>query len=329
LASSILYNKNPTFIKATDPVSQGQLTCDYHYFQNKTDFVKGGLAEKYCDSIANEFCRTKDNTYIFSLFPAAIGRDKEVEKILYSCGGIIYKKSISYNNNDNLLFNINRQLYSGEAWCGSVFDNFPGIREKTDLTGSQGNRINIYLVESNSPDYVSEAKKAIRKIYNIDKSSVHCNDFAKNTLTLARTLFNKNGIHFMRHSNPKNFEIFNSLLNDYKSEIISKKMDPEDFCVTSSSILALLGLREVEDLDFLSSNDDVVFSNDLIRRHSSELQYYPTTIEDLLYNPKNHFWFEGVKFASIDTIKLMKKNRSEEKDFADLKLIKNMEGINE
>jgi hypothetical protein len=48
---------------------------------------------------------------------------------------------------------------------------------------------------------------------------------------------------------------------------------------------------------------------------------YDKTIDDIIYNPKNHFYYNGIKFASLDIVKSLKVNRWEEKDKIDVELI--------
>ena len=43
--------------------------------------------------------------------------------------------------------------------------------------------------------------------------------------------------------------------------------------------------------------------------------------DDIIYNPRFHFYSFGIKFASIDVVKSMKEHRNEEKDKVDVNLI--------
>ncbi len=47
--------------------------------------------------------------------------------------------------------------------------------------------------------------------------------------------------------------------------------------------------------------------------------------DDILFNPDNHFYWNNIKFASLDSVKKLKAHRGEEKDLVDVKL---MEGVN-
>ena len=48
---------------------------------------------------------------------------------------------------------------------------------------------------------------------------------------------------------------------------------------------------------------------------------YPYNYDEIIYNPKLHFYTRGIKFASLDVVKKLKQNRGEDKDYRDIKLI--------
>ena len=60
--------------------------------------------------------------------------------------------------------------------------------------------------------------------------------------------------------------------------------------------------------------------------HNEELKYYRHSKEDIIFNPQNHFYYKGVKFASLDVVRAMKKFRNEEKDVVDVELINKLIG---
>jgi hypothetical protein len=51
------------------------------------------------------------------------------------------------------------------------------------------------------------------------------------------------------------------------------------------------------------------------------LKYHAEELDNILFNPDNYFYFQGVKFLSINLLKKMKTNRNETKDVKDIKLI--------
>ena len=63
----------------------------------------------------------------------------------------------------------------------------------------------------------------------------------------------------------------------------------------------------------------------MIHSHNSyALGRYHTSVDDIIYNPDNYFYFNGVKFASLDVVKKLKEKRMEEKDKKDLKLVERL-----
>ena len=56
--------------------------------------------------------------------------------------------------------------------------------------------------------------------------------------------------------------------------------------------------------------------------HNSHTDHYRQKKDDIIYDPKFHFYVHGVKFASIDVVRDMKVLRDEEKDRVDVELIK-------
>ena len=48
---------------------------------------------------------------------------------------------------------------------------------------------------------------------------------------------------------------------------------------------------------------------------------YNKTVDDILYDPDNYFYFDGLKYISLELLKIKKENRGEEKDKKDIELI--------
>ena len=105
--------------------------------------------------------------------------------------------------------------------------------------------------------------------------------------------------------------------------IKDNELDGEDYCVTASSILSLYGLREGNDLDYLTSGNAILGHSD-IHSHNDEIHNYTVAIDDVLYNPTNHFYFDGIKFAGLNVIRELKNKRKEPKDFVDLELMETL-----
>ena len=157
-------------------------------------------------------------------------------------------------------------------------------------------------------------------IHKIKHDSVHINDTHQQGLTLARALFNDNSIHFMNNSRKTHYPNFIEQKNYFKDWISKKRLDIEDYCVSSSSVLSAYGLRQGNDLDYLHNSKEIT-GHKMVQSHNYYKELYQTHIHDIIYNPQNHFYFNDIKFASLDVVKKLKQKRMEKKDVKDVQLI--------
>ncbi len=290
-----------------------------HYFKNKIRYVSSGLDQKWLDVIALEYCKLKKNTYGVTVFPSAESNEKEVKKILDKYGEVFYEKKVLLNNHGPL--NLIRQMYSEEKWLGNSKNNFKGGKNKVNNCFRKNKHTWFLLFESENLKKVKKAKQELRDIFRIGKHSVHINDEHKDTVKLAKVFLNKNSIHFLNNCKPKYFNNFYNLFKEFRSWIKQKNLNPEEFCITGSSVLSIYGIRDCNDLDFFHFPKKAEHPHDKIKSHNKETKHYEDSVDDIIFNPENHFWFNGIKFASLNIIKKMKEKRKELKDIIDLRII--------
>jgi hypothetical protein len=260
------------------------------------------------------------NAFIITIFPAGDGRYEEVGLILKNYGEVAYDKCVSLTQRGQL--NLLRLLYEGETWLGSSADKFAGAREKATgcFSREAATRFMLFIARPNSD--VVEAKRLIRKLFNVGNDSIHINDNPGQTLRIGQAVFNSNSVHFLNFAKPILFPNFERLSSEYK-KLVANTGDCEGYCIDGSSVLACYGIRDCCDLDYLHHGapllDDVgakIFS------HNKEaIHYAPLSSLDIIYDPRYHFYSRGMKFASMDVIRSAKKNRDELKDRDDLELI--------
>jgi len=313
VAACLLYNRQIVGLVCDVPA----FVYDYQFFKNYTKHVKSGLSDIWLDAMALEYCRLKKNTYIVSVFPSAVGKEDCIQKILRENGEIFYRKVIDLKGQGPIL--LMRQMYRNENWLGSWNSNFRGAVQKARLCFRQPGPVRVYGFESDRLQAVNEAKTRIREIFKIDKHSVHINDTHEETLRLARIFFNANSIHFLNHAKPKRFTRFDSLLKYYSNWLQYQQTDPEYYCIDGSAVMAAYGIRDAKDLDFLHfGHDDVTTEHGLVSCHNKEICHYTISRDDIIFNPNNHFYFDGVKFAALHVIGSMKQKRAEDKDKRDI-----------
>lgn len=304
-------------------ISEGQYLCDYEYFKNKSDFVSGGLNQLYMDEMALEFCRNKNNLYCVCLFPSHNKSIDQLVETIKQFNGIVYRKKLSLTDYGKINFMHN--LYLGESWLGNKNNGLPGAKEKAQMCFQGGDDVTVIMIEENDASRLVALKDKIRNICNVGKHSIHINDTQEETWRIATSVFNQNSVNLLNNRNPfAPTAKFDVLLSKYKSFVPMKEAD--DFCIDSSAVLSVYGLRDCRDLDYIHFNGQRVGHQD-IDCHNSELHHYTKSKDEILFNPKNHFYYHGYKFASIETVRDMKIKRNEEKDQKDVKLIKVIEGL--
>ncbi|MGD8122097.1 FkbM family methyltransferase [Vibrio sp. TRT 2004] len=283
-------------------------------------FIRKGLGLMYCDETILDFCRTNNNVYLVFLFPIAIDRKNEVEKVLTEQCEVFYSKSIEFTNRGAL--NLTSQLYKNEQWLGEREKGWPGAAYHVSERFRGSDPLTVYVVTSDSLDSVKKIKNDIRALYELGNFPVHINDTHEETVRLAEQLFNKNSLDFINNANLNINKRVHNLHHSFKEELSILSIDKELYCIDSSAVLALYGLRDCRDFDFLTVGEDIhQFSNKLIGCHNLMSRYYKNSISEMIYNPTMHFYYDGVKYLSLDLVYDMKLIRGESKDLQDISLI--------
>jgi hypothetical protein len=319
MITSYYYNIPPVIKRVTSP---GQ-RYNYNFFLGRSGFPP--LNRKYADAMALEYVNHNSNTRCMVLYPCAYNEQsiRNVFNIIQRYGEIYYHKEVKLNHIG--LNNVIKELYRGEEWIGG---NFPitGGYGKYKLSCLPCNPIIYISIVMNDVSKCIEMKEECRKIYNMGKHSLHVSDFTEDTWRISSCLLNENSIHFLNncktnvvdnHPNNMSIKTKNTLTTFFETVHTNKK----DYCVTSSVILEMYGLRHAKDIDYLhKSNFDVKKEN--IGVHDGIwISYYGHTKDDIIYNPQNHFYFNGFKFAAPHVIMRMKQNRNEPKDQNDIALL--------
>jgi hypothetical protein len=143
-------------------------------------------------------------------------------------------------------------------------------------------------------------------------------DYTEDTFRIASSLLNENSINFLNNGTNNLSEKTKNTLQNYFNKLQNNN---DDYCITSSVIMEMYGLRNAKDIDYLHKNDNILNMENIENHNGIWLSYYTKTKEDIIYNPENHFYFNGFKFVSLNILREMKKKRNEIKDQNDLKLL--------
>ncbi len=288
---------------------------------NYTFFRDRQLDSSYADAMAYEYSKIKKNTYIITVFPTAEGKVSKVLQIIRRHADIFYSKDVHlHNNGPHLLI---KQMYRGENWLGNWSTLFRGAKHKAEQCFRGAGPVRVFLVEANSLNHIKQCKEDIRQLFGVGNHSVHINDTHEETVRLAQIFFNENSLHFLNNAQLKHFEKFYVLLDEYNKFLSANGVDKECFCIDGSSTMAVYGIRPARDIDYLHYGyENILYRNEAeIGSHNSEIKYHDTTIDDIIFNPHQHFYYEGLKFVSLRALSQMKTNRGEKKDTIDVELM--------
>ncbi len=280
----------------------------------------------YCsDVMAMEFVRRIKDLRILVVFPVARGHEDKVDSLLQDCGDIFYKKDVHFSRcgRGNLI----RLLYQGEEWLGGGARESPGLRHHIESRFSTTRPVKFVFLDCSHPEKLRQVKECIRDIYGIGNDSVHINDQHEQGIELAEAILNDNGVHFLNHSQFSSFDKFNDLLERFKVLIACSPEMKERICLDGSAVMAAYGVRDVADIDFLFAGEvSTAPATNLIGCHNDEAMHYALPIDDLVLDPRNYFWCQGIKFLSLPLLREMKARRGETKDKRDLARIDRITG---
>lgn len=313
LISCLLYNK-PIHVERVST------QCDYGF----AFFKSRNLESKYLDAMALQYCELKPDSYVLTIFPSAVGWHDEIESILNTYATIVHKKEIEFTTRGGLNFILT--AYEHELFISNPIAAQCKAESCFPEKLLKINKARVYLLQCNNLQLIQKCKTEIRALFNISNNSVHSTDTHLEAIILARALFNDNSIHCLNHRNNISLPFFDHYFQSYRAWLASNGKEPEWFCVDGGAILAAYGLRDCNDLDFLFYQNENLHTNIVgIENHNSQLKYYTISLDDILFDPDNYFFYKGVKFCSLSVLRKMKEHRGEMKDIFDILLINKMQ----
>ena len=283
-------------------------------------FYKRNVPIKLLDIAALKFLEYANNIYLAFIWPIAKGNDKLIEE---NIPNIIYRKEIKLNANG--AHNLISQIYLGEKWIGSIENNFKGAQFKLSECFKNFDPLRVIAFKSESLEKTNKIKDKIRSIFKIGKNSIHITDTKEETLKLANLVFNNNSIHFLNLAKPNKYISTYEKIKKFQNFINLNQLKEDDILIDSSLVLSCYGLREAKDVDYLYSGDfKFKFNFNEISAHDEDLKYHKVSKKELIYNPKYFFYYNNLKFISLDQLYRMKINRAEEKDLRDCALMQKL-----
>lgn len=240
-------------------------------------------------------------------------------------GDIVLTKSISVGGMVSA-FHMIKNFYFGAKWIGNLQDGFKGAAWKTQACFNNTNGvIDVLLFRPHKEEYVrtdhlKKVKENIRKIYNIHFHSIHSSDNYEENIRYSKLFFDKNSQKLLT----KRPNIFYTKLESLIQKLNNNRIDHHNFVFSGSAVMGALGLREPNDFDVFY-DESFSLPNDFSSHNNQIIHLHGYSINELIYNPKNYFFYMGYKFINLDIVLRLKINRfklkPKTKDENDIKII--------
>lgn len=300
------------------------ITVNYDY----RHFIRYGLKQEYLDFISYNYLFWKDNVYVACIWPIANKKDggKAADEIICEKAQVFFKKEtqLTYGG----LINTMIHAYGHQDWTGNAYDGFSGVPNKAKLCYTKGSPSTFYVLSDIDLGTVNDIKQTIRNKYHLSNHSIHITDTKEEAILLAKEILNTNSIDLLNYGCPFRYQSFIKRFICFTEELKKWNCSSDDYLIDSSAVLSLYGLRDCNDIDYITLNkEDSLVKSDMFENHLNYgiEMYYSDSIDSLIYNPTKYLYFLGIKFASLEVTLGMKQKRSEAKDINDIKLIKTIE----
>lgn len=308
-AACIYYQKPITAEFYDEPTHR----YDYNLYDSR------GLDSDVLDFMAMEYALLADDCRMFLVWASAERFIAEIRRMSTAAAEIVCEKKIAIKH-WQMARNIVEQVYSGEPWI----DNPRSAASKTHNCFTGGGAIYAMLVCA-SPESLSELKERVRALVGIKTDSAHSTDDKNETVRLARLFFNRNSVHYLQHARSSFSSALRERMAAYASAIKNDGRNAENFCVHGSAVMDVYGIRKSRDLDYVSA-DGVALETRApgIDIGNDKPALAGMSIADAVEDPRNYFYCNGIKFASLRAVAAMKQNRGEDKDRRDIDMIQSL-----
>lgn len=296
---------------------------DYRFFAENRSHVPSGLAEYYSDEMARAYCRLRPRARLVVLFPAGNRLyDARALEMLAEVGTVVYARSFLLNEMG--AFQFIRHLYQHDprGRMGTAQTGFAGARDKARRCFKALAPCRVVLLDPASEADFVDVKQRLRVLYE-QHDAVHISDISEELPMVSGFVFNRNSIDFFNRARARTFGRFDGLFPRYSEALRASGASREDVAVHGGACIAAAGLRDCRDIDFVAF-DGVAEQppEPAICRRSTDTLITPEYADSVIFDPTNHFWYFGQKFATLRAVRDYKLARAEAgKDPHDVALI--------
>ena len=237
------------------------------------------------------------------------------------------QSKLRFNENKSLTFHI---------FTGTDLHEINKVRNIKNAIRSEFN-LGKDIFHFSDPDYL---KKKSKKAPEYKKYRNEKHRFLDEFYNHFNLLMNKNTLHFLKNSVYNESFSIHKFYDEYCKFLFKNDLNSDNFIVDNGGVLALYGLRDSHDLDWVTSEKILEMlgkknvSGYANRLHTKEFKKLKLTIPNIINNPEHHFYHYRKKCLDIKILKKFKYNRTKfgatnskgkrnirEKDIRDYKMI--------
>ena len=295
-------------------------------FCNQGDLKNFGLEEIYLNELIREYIKLDESIYVAISGDGSSQVMSNIKDQLYKYADVSYQTEIQVTERGKRQW-VRLQYAHESHWDErnmSTYMSHPyhGVRISGNSVGL------IFFKKKDFNHNIRDLKELVRNDLGQDFPHVHFPDTHKEVTWMANASFNKNSISWMNQAldeYPKGFKV---LMPEYKSEI-SNREDHDKFSLDSGMVLALYGIRDTSDIDYIYCGDtEKPIVNARMESHNTQYEGYKDT-QEIIESPSSHFFYKDIKFCTLQEVKGLKECRSKLnpksphslKDRKDIKLI--------
>jgi len=176
----------------------------------------------------------------------------------------------------------------------------------------------IFFKKKNIFQNIREIKKFVREELNLISTRrsgkyyphLHFPDTHLEVKWIAKAILNENSIEWMNKANDNYPKSFSIVIQEYQKEMSLRK-DDFCFCIDTGAVMALHGLRDTKDIDYITvGNTEKPIVNGRMESHNQQYEGYNKDAREIIENPCLHFHYKNMKFATLTEVKSYKKYRT-------------------
>jgi hypothetical protein len=250
-----------------------------------------GLPTWCGDPMALEYCRLREDAQIVVLLPAADVDDNLIERLLSDQGVIVYSKRalLSPRGLANLLTHW-RLLEKGAA----VKRRSPDASQKPIVRP-----LRVYVFQGRTADAAKRFRKAAGLKLGVVPEVVLIPPTPEQTCRMAELTLSDRSIDRLNHALAVDTVNLPAVLRGLTQHIDGHGLDRERYCLGGALALSAFGIGLPGKLEVLCRGQDVPASgDDAVVFQSDTIGNYGKAIDEILFDPRNHFYAYGLKFAA-------------------------------